>query len=78
MTAEIRAQVPGEGRPDGAAEVPDARTLRTVFGELVDALGDEMKIEIANNSHVQQHVRRAVEALGGPWAGYLEEWWLHE
>ena len=51
--------------------------MRAVFGELVDALGDELKMPIANNSHVQEHMRRAIVALGAPWAGYLEEWWLN-
>lgn len=59
----------------GAGELGGA--VAEAFGDLIDALNDEMAMEISRNPHVKAHVRKAVEVLGGPWSGYLDVWWLH-
>ena len=57
-------------------QVRERVAMREAFGDLVDALGDELKVEISRNPHVQEHVRQAIAALGGGYGSYNDAWWL--
>lgn len=51
--------------------------LREAVGDLIDALGDELKHEVNYSSHVQEHIRAVVMALNDDrYTSYLDAWWL--
>lgn len=58
------------------AETVGTTREKEVLGDLIDALNDELSYEISKSPHVQEHVKQAILALGGPWTGYLDAWWL--
>lgn len=47
--------------------------LGEAAGDLLDAMSDELRYEVSQNDHVNEHVKRLAKVLGGPYyASYGE------
>ena len=60
----------------GRAPEPPERTEASVLGDLLDALSDDLQREVSHTSGVRLLCREAATILGGPYEGYLDEWWM--
>lgn len=47
---------------------------RTLLGELIDALSDEVRDEVGRSPHVIDRIEDACRELGGPYEGYIGSW----
>lgn len=48
--------------------------LRTALGDLIDALSDEVRLEISRSAHVVEQIDQACRLLGSAYEGYIGGW----
>lgn len=52
----------------------DVEAARGLLGDLIDALNDELRLEVSRSSHVIERIEEAATYLGGDYYGYVGTW----